>query len=81
MVSKYAFHSVNIVETPKQHNGGKIMRVVICMPTGKDGIQDDLIIRDSLLTVVNRITLLDEKSGEFEADNDKNMVTFKVEEV
>lgn len=42
------------------------MRVVICMPTGKDGIQDDLIIRDSLLTVVNRITLLDEKSGEFE---------------
>ncbi|MCI9433427.1 hypothetical protein AALB19_00540 [Oscillospiraceae bacterium 50-58] len=57
------------------------MRVVICMPTGKDGIQDDLIIRDSLLTVVNRITLLDEKSGEFEADNDKNMVTFKVEEV
>lgn len=57
------------------------MRVVICMPTGKDGIQDDLIIRDSLLTVVNRIALLDEKSGEFEADNDKNMVTFKVEEV
>ena len=57
------------------------MRVVICMPTGKDGIQDDLIIRDSLLTVLNRITLLDEKSGEFEADNDKNMVTFKVEEV
>ncbi len=57
------------------------MRVVICMPTGKDGIQDDLIIRDSLLTVVNRITLLDKKSGEVEADNDKNMVTFKVEEV
>lgn len=56
------------------------MRIVICMPTGKDGIQDDLIIRDALLTVVNRITLLDEKSGEFEADNDKNMVTFKVEE-
>ena len=56
------------------------MRIVICMPTGKDGIQDDLIIRDALLTVVNRITLLDEKSGEVEADNDKNMVTFKVEE-
>lgn len=56
------------------------MRVIICMPTGKDGIQDDVIIRDALLTAVNRITLLDEKSGEFEADNDKNMVTFKVEE-
>lgn len=56
------------------------MRIVICMPTGKDGIQDDVIIRDTLLTAVNRITLLDEKSGEFEADNDKNMVTFKVEE-
>lgn len=57
------------------------MRIVICMPTGKDGIQDDTIIRDALLTAVNRITLLDEKSGEFEADNNKNMVTFKVEEV
>lgn len=57
------------------------MRIVICMPTGKDGIQDDVIIRDALLTAVNRITLLDEKSGEFEADNNKNMVTFKVEEV
>lgn len=57
------------------------MRIVICMPTGKDGIQDDAIIRDALLTAVNRITLLDEKSGEFEADNNKNMVTFKVEEV
>lgn len=57
------------------------MRIVICMPTGKDGIKDDTIIRDALLTAVNRITLLDEKSGEFEADNNKNMVTFKVEEV
>lgn len=57
------------------------MRVVICMPTGKDGIQDDTIIRDALLTAVNRITLLDEKSGEFEADNNKNMATFEVEEV
>lgn len=56
------------------------MRVVICMPTGKDGIQDDAIIRDALLTVVNRITLLDETSGEFEADNKKNMVTFEVSE-
>lgn len=57
------------------------MRIVICMPTGKDGIQDDVTIRDALLTAVNRITLLDEKSGEFEADNNKNMVTFEIEEV
>lgn len=56
------------------------MRVVICMPTGKDGIQDDAIIRDALLTAVNRITLLDETSSEFEADNNKNMVTFNVTE-
>lgn len=55
------------------------MRIVICMPTGKDGIQDSTIIRDALLTVVNRVTLLDETSGEFEADNNKNMVTFKVD--
>ena len=28
------------------------MRIVICMPTGKeaDGIQDDAVIRDALLT-------------------------------
>lgn len=56
------------------------MRVVICMPTGEDGIQDDAIIRDALLTVVNRITMLDEKSGEFEVGNNKNMVTFEVED-
>ena len=46
-----------------------------------DGIQDDAVIRDALLTVVNRITLEDEKSGEFEAgDNKRNMVTFKVDD-
>lgn len=56
------------------------MRVVICMPTGKDGIQDQMIIRDALLTAVNRITGYDEKSGEFEADNNRNMVTFRVED-
>ena len=59
------------------------MRIVICMPTGKeaDGIQDDAVIRDALLTVVNRITLEEEKSGEFEAgDNKRNMVTFKVDD-
>ena len=43
------------------------MKFLICMPTGKDGIQDDAVIRDALLTAVNRITLMDEKSGEFEA--------------
>lgn len=56
------------------------MRVVICMPIGKDGIQDETIIRDALLTAVNRITLMDEDRGEFEADNNRNMVTFKVED-
>lgn len=59
------------------------MRIVICMPTGEEanGIQDDTVIRDALLTVVNRITMLDEKSGEFEAGNGKrNMVTFQVTE-
>lgn len=55
------------------------MRVVICMPTEKDGIQDETIIRDALLTAINRITGYDEKSGEFEVDNNRNMVTFKVE--
>ena len=39
------------------------MRVVICMPTGRGGIQDDTIIRDALLTAVHRITGYDEKSG------------------
>ena len=43
------------------------MKFLICMPTGKDGIQDDAVIRNALLTAVNRITLMDEKSGEFEA--------------
>lgn len=56
------------------------MRVVICMPTGKGGIQDETIIRDALLTAVNRITGYDERSGEFEADNNRNMVTFEVED-
>lgn len=57
------------------------MRVVICMPTGADGIQDDAVIRDALLTVVNRITMVGEKSGEFEAgDGKRNMVTFQVAE-
>ena len=59
------------------------MRIVICMPTGEEAncIQDDTVIRDALLTVVNRITMLDEKSGEFEAGNGKrNMVTFQVTE-
>lgn len=59
------------------------MKVLICMPTGPeaDGIQDDEVIRDALLTVVNRITLLDETSGEFEAgDGKRNMVTFEVSE-
>lgn len=33
------------------------------------------------LTAVNRITLMDEKSGEFEAgDGNQNMVTFEVSE-
>lgn len=59
---------------------GNSVRVVICMPTGKDGIQDQMIIRDALLTAVNRITGYDEKSGEFEADNNRNMVTFRVED-
>lgn len=59
----------------------KIMKFLICMPTGKDGIQDDAVIRDALLTAVNRITLMDEKSGEFEAgDGNQNMVTFEVSE-
>lgn len=59
------------------------MCIVICMPTGEEanGIQDDTVIRDALLTVVNRITMLDEKSGEFEAgDGKRNMVTFQVTE-
>lgn len=56
------------------------MKVVICMPTGQGGIQNDTVIRDALLTVVNRIIFEDERSGEFEADNNKNMVTFKVTE-
>lgn len=57
------------------------MKFLICMPTGKDGIQDDAVIRNSLLTAVNRITLMDEKSGEFEAsDGNQNMVTFEVSE-
>ena len=59
------------------------MRIVICMPTSEEanGIQDDAVIRDALLTVVNRITMLDEKSGEFEAgDGKRNMVTFQVTE-
>ena len=56
------------------------MKVVICMPTGQGGIQDGTVIRDALLTVINRITFEDERSGEFEADNNKNMVTFKVTE-
>ena len=48
---------------------------------GKDGIQDDAVIRNALLTAVNRITLMDEKSGEFEAgDGNQNMVTFEVSE-
>lgn len=55
------------------------MKIVICMPTGKDGIQDDAVIRDALLTAVNRITLIGEKNGEFEAgDGNLNMVTFEV---
>lgn len=59
----------------------KIMKFLICMPTGKDGIQDDAVIRNALLTAVNRITLMDEKSGEFEAgDGNQNMVTFEVSE-
>lgn len=36
---------------------------------------------DALLTAVNRIMLMDEKSGEFEAgDGNQNMVTFEVSE-
>lgn len=43
------------------------MKFLICMPTGKDGIQDDAV--------------MDEKSGEFEAgDGNQNMVTFEVSE-
>lgn len=39
------------------------------------------ILADILLTAVNRITLMDEKSGEFEAgDGNQNMVTFEVSE-
>lgn len=34
------------------------MKFLICMPTGKDGIQDDAVIRNALLTAVNRITLM-----------------------
>lgn len=58
------------------------MKVVICMPTGSEsnGIQDDTVIRDALLTVVNRITLEGERSGEFEADDKRNVVTFNVTE-
>lgn len=57
------------------------MKFLICMPTGKDGIQDDAVIRNALLMAVNRITLMDEKSGEFEAgDGNQNMVTFEVSE-
>lgn len=57
------------------------MRVVICMPTGKGGIQDDAIVREALLTAVNRITMVGDTSGEFEAgDGKKNMVTFEVSE-
>lgn len=59
------------------------MRILICMPTGQEsgGIQDEAVIREALLTVVNRITLVGENSGEFEAgDNKKNMVTFAVSE-
>ena len=56
------------------------MKVVICMPTGHSGIQDDTVIRDALLTAVNRITMYDERNGEFEADDKRNMVTFEVED-
>lgn len=42
---------------------------------------DDAVIRDALLTVVNRITMIGEESGEFEAgDGKRNMVTFQVTE-
>ncbi len=36
------------------------MKVVICMPTGDDGIRDDAVIRDALLTAVNRTFTPDE---------------------
>ena len=31
------------------------MRILICMPTGENFIQDNTVIRDALVTVVNRI--------------------------
>lgn len=66
MVSKFAFLSVIKVES--QNNGGMKH-------------DDDAVIRNALLTAVNRITLMDEKSGEFEAgDGNQNMVTFEVSE-
>ena len=44
-------------------------------------VSKDAVIRNALLTAVNRITLMDEKSGEFEAgDGNQNMVTFEVSE-
>lgn len=87
MMSKSWFPSSAIIWTLKETSAlrssikEKIMKFLICMPTGKDGIQDDAVIRDALLTAVNRITLMDEKSGEFEAgDGNQNMVTFEVSE-
>lgn len=56
------------------------MKIVICMPTGMDGIHDESIISDVLQTVVNRIVYEGEISGEFEADDQRNMVTFEVSE-
>ncbi len=56
------------------------MKVGICMPTGYYDIRDDAVVWDALLTAVNRITLYNERSGEFEADDNRNMVTFEVED-
>ena len=41
------------------------MRIVICMPTGEEanGIQDDAVIRDALLTVVHSKLRNDYKRG------------------
>lgn len=63
-------------------NGSKAYRLgELSEKSGATGSIDDAVIRNALLTAVNRITLMDEKSGEFEAgDGNQNMVTFEVSE-
>lgn len=77
MTTKTDFHAIQEL---REKYAPKV-RGIVSGEEAKDGIQDDAVIRNALLTAVNRITLMDEKSGEFEAgDGNQNMVTFEVSE-